>query len=119
VKQAATRTTMPFRARRPNPVFSEEYQALLSVVIDARRQSRLSQRELAVRLDKTASHVCMIEKGQRRIDTLEFYRIARACGFDPVHLFGRMVERIDTLSAPAGFGEVDGAAKPRLAKRSV
>lgn len=69
--------------RRPNPVFSDEYCALREALIAARRRARLSQRALAARIGKCGSHVCMIERGQRRIDVLEFYQIARALDIDP------------------------------------
>lgn len=69
--------------RRPNTVFSDEYQALREALIAARRRARLSQRALADRIGKCGSHVCMIERGQRRIDVLEFYLIAHALGIDP------------------------------------
>ena len=87
--------------RRPNPVFSTEYQALRDVVREARRAAKLSQRGLAARIGKEPSHVAMIECGQRRIDSLELYRMAKALGVPPAELFGRIAARLDTLDAAA------------------
>lgn len=73
--------------RQPNPVHSDGYRRLRQVLVEARRQAGLSQRQLAARIGKSASHICMIETGQRRIDVLEFDRIARSLGADPLELF--------------------------------
>jgi transcriptional regulator with XRE-family HTH domain len=73
--------------RRPNPVFSGEYQHLREILITARREAGVSQRELAARIGKCCSHVSRIEQGQRRVDVLEFYRIAASLGAEPGELF--------------------------------
>lgn len=90
--------------RRPNPVFSDEYTALRSVLIEARREAGLSQRELALELGKSPSHVARIESGQRRVDALELYHIARSVRLDPAQLFRSISEAIGALQAeePAG-----------------
>lgn len=74
-------------ARPPNPVFSEAYLRLRGVLIGARRSAGVSQRQLARRIGKSSTHICMIERGQRRVDVLEFARIARALGADPLALY--------------------------------
>lgn len=80
--------------RRPNPVFSPEYQRARDVLLRARRRSGLSQRELAHALGKANSHVTRIERGQRRVDLLEFHRIARVLGVDPVGLFAELAAEL-------------------------
>jgi transcriptional regulator with XRE-family HTH domain len=95
-------TLMPlnqFCQRRPNPVFSPEYRAIVAVLIDARRRAGLSQRALAGQIGKSPSHVTMIERGQRRVDTLELLLMARAMNLDPLILVGRMASRIEELDA--------------------
>jgi len=93
-------------ARRPNPVFSSEYGIVREVLIEARRQAGLSQRALAARLEKTGSHVAMIERGQRRVDLLEFCRMAESLGLPAQELVRRIEERLDraaqTANAEAG-----------------
>ena len=84
--------------RRPNPVFGDDYQLLRDTLIDARRRSGFSQRDLAERLGKSPSHVARIECGQRRVDTLEFYLIARSIGADPVELFETVRRKLDDLA---------------------
>lgn len=87
--------------RRPNPVFSDEYQLLREALIEARRSAGVTQRDLAERLGKSHSHVARIESGQRRVDTLEFYWIARSVGVEPVELFETVTRRLDDLRVRA------------------
>jgi transcriptional regulator with XRE-family HTH domain len=88
-------------SRRPNPVFTAEYKAIVSVLIAARREAGLSQRTLARRIGKTSSHVCMIERGQRRVDALELYRIAKSLGVSPSRLFARIEDSLDGVARQA------------------
>jgi len=87
--------------RRPNPVFSDEYEVVRAVLIGARREAGLSQRALAARLGKTGSHVAMIERGQRRVDLLEFCRIAESLGLSPDALVRRISARLGALKQAA------------------
>ena len=90
------------RARRGNPVFTPEYRAMVSVLVGHRKAAGLSQRQLAARLGRAASHVGLIEAGQRRIDTLELLRIARCLGVDPARLFEAMVHSVADLEQNHG-----------------
>lgn len=87
-------------ARRPNPVFSEDYRALIEVLVATRRRYGVTQRLLAERLGKAHSHVSMIERGQRRLDTLEAFRIAQCLGVRPLELFAEMEARLESLTNP-------------------
>jgi transcriptional regulator with XRE-family HTH domain len=95
-------------SRRPNPVFSKEYGALLDAVVEARRAAGLSQRQLAARLGKAQSHICMIERRQRRIDALELYYMATAFQLTPEELFGRAARRIEAVRAADGAEAASG-----------
>lgn len=90
---------MPSFCRRPNPVFSDEYQQLRETLVEARQLAGISQRDLAGRLGKSHSHVARIECGQRRVDTLEFYRIARSIGVEPARLFEKVIGKLADLEA--------------------
>ncbi len=97
-------------ARRPNPVFSSEYGVVREVLIEARRQAGLSQRALAARLEKTGSHVAMIERGQRRVDLLEFCRMADSLGLPAQELVRRIEERL-SRAAQAANADAGSLAK--------
>lgn len=88
---------MTYRQRRPNPVFSDEYQLLREALLEARHKAGVTQRDLAERLGKSHSHVARIESGQRRVDTLEFYRIARSIGVEPAQLFEQLSRKLTAL----------------------
>jgi len=88
--------------RRPNCVFSDEYQALRDVIIEARREAGLTQRQMASRLGRSASHIGRIEIGERRVDTLELVRMAKSLGVEPTHLFRQICERIDATTDAKG-----------------
>lgn len=62
-------------ARRPNPVFTDEYKIIRDALIAARRASGMSQAQVAARLGKAKSHVALIERGQRRVDSLELLHL--------------------------------------------
>jgi ribosome-binding protein aMBF1 (putative translation factor) len=95
------RVTSGRALRRPNPVFSDEYEVVREVLIGARHAAGLSQRALAARLGKTGSHVAMIERGQRRVDLLEFCRIAESLGVSADALVGRISAQLGALREAA------------------
>ena len=84
---------------RSNPVFSPEHRCLVEVLIAARIGAGLSQRALARALGRSQSHVCKIEQGERRVDVLEFHRVARCCGLDPTDLYARYSDRLKALES--------------------
>lgn len=100
---ATSNVASPFRRtpRRPNPVFSDEYSVVREVLIEARHEAGLSQRALAARLGKTGSHVAMIERGQRRVDLLEFCRIAESLGISADALMHRIAGQLGALKTAA------------------
>lgn len=99
--------------RRPNPVFSDEYRVLVGVIVEARSEAGLSQRGLAAKLGKSASHISMIEAGQRRVDALELYRLANCLDVDPAALVQRISRRLDALAA----GDATAAPAARRRRR--
>ena len=65
---------------------SEGQVALVSALIQARKDAGLSQAELAARLCCHQSFVARIESGQRRIDVPELVILCRALGANPVEI---------------------------------
>ena len=76
-------------------VSSHSYQVAIGILVRARRQADLTQRELASRLAKPPSFIAKIETGERRLDIVEFIAIARELGMAP----GIIIDQID-----AGMG---------------
>lgn len=52
-----------------------------------RHKAGLTQRELAKRLNREPSFVWRIEKGERRLDLLEFYWVCRSLDVDPASTY--------------------------------
>lgn len=65
--------------------------AVANVLVRAREQRKLSQRDLAALLNRPHSVVGMIESHQRQVNVPEFITIAEALGADPVELFRQVL----------------------------
>ena len=74
--------------------FSDAHQILVEQLTAARKQSGMKQGEVASLLGKDQSYVSNIERGQRRVDVIEFYALAQAMKMDPVVLFSNMVAKL-------------------------
>ena len=58
---------------------------------DARERAGLTQQQLAKKLGKPQSFISSYERGQRRVDVLEFVRIAQAIRVDPAKAFAKII----------------------------
>ena len=75
--------------RRPW-VTSPSYETAINMLIEARKQAGLSQRELADRLGKPRSFVSKLESRERRLDIVEFVALTRALGLDTATMAGQI-----------------------------
>jgi len=64
-------------------VFTKRYCLFLDGIIAARRCAALTQQQLADRLGRPQSYVSKYERGERRLDVLEFVDIADALDVNP------------------------------------
>jgi transcriptional regulator with XRE-family HTH domain len=64
-------------------VFSGRYDRFKELLAERRRSAGLTQADLAIRLARPQSFVSKYERGERRIDVIEFLEVAQAIGFDP------------------------------------
>jgi transcriptional regulator with XRE-family HTH domain len=78
----------------PKTVFTGAHQHIVDVLVEARRQSGLTQAQLAAKVGKDQTFVSLIERSQRRVDVLEFVALAKAMGQRPEELFADVVERL-------------------------
>jgi transcriptional regulator with XRE-family HTH domain len=65
---------------------TELYQALLALLIRARKDAGMTQVALADRVGRRQTFVSKYELGERRLDIAEFIIISRAIGADPLAL---------------------------------
>lgn len=67
-------------------IHTREYRALLRALVAARDDLGITQQQLADRLSKQQSFVSKYERGERRLDVVEFLGITRALGVDACEL---------------------------------
>jgi transcriptional regulator with XRE-family HTH domain len=69
-------------ARVPN--HATRYKSFRLALKQARKASKLTQVQVAQRLNRPQSFVSKYEQGERRLDVIEFSEVAQALGVDPV-----------------------------------
>lgn len=71
-------------------VFSLRYEHLITHLVEARKAAGLTQIMLAKLLDRPQSFVSKVERGERRLDVIEFIDFALACSVDPSTIVERL-----------------------------
>ncbi len=71
-------------------VFTSRYDRFRALLVEARKAAGLTQAALAKRLARMQSYVSKYERGERRLDVIEFLEVANAVGMDPLE-FLRML----------------------------
>jgi transcriptional regulator with XRE-family HTH domain len=64
------------------------------VLVEARTRAGLTQRALAERIGRPYTMIANIERGERRIDVVEFIAIARALGVSEKEMIGKLAEAL-------------------------
>lgn len=77
----------------PSSIFSQRHQDLIAFLAETRKAAGVTQVELAARLGKPHSFVSKVERGERRLDVIEFCQVAEALGRDPAMLLGEFGDR--------------------------
>ena len=67
-------------------VFTHRYERLRGALIRARRDVDLTQIALAKKLRKPQSFVSKYERGERRLDVVEFIEVAEALKVEPAQI---------------------------------
>lgn len=73
---------------------SREYESFRGLLVEARKKAGLSQAQLAAKLSRPQSFVSKFERGERRLDVIEFKAIAEALNIDPLRFLRRFHPRI-------------------------
>lgn len=69
------------------------YQALLALLRELREGAGVTQSGLGEHLGNTQTFVSKVERGERRIDLVEFVEICEALAIDPRRAFAQFIER--------------------------
>lgn len=90
-----------------NSIYTAEYQQLLDVLKQARKDRRITQLALAEALGRPQSFVHKYENGDRRLDVVEFVRIAQLLGLDPAAEIASICGRVKVLPESRKYGYGD------------
>ncbi|MCT7981874.1 helix-turn-helix domain-containing protein [Laspinema sp. A4] len=71
-------------------VFTEKYTRFRRLLIEIRQSSKLTQVQVAQRLHKPQSFVSKYERGERRLDVVEFLEVAKALEVNPSELLTQL-----------------------------
>jgi transcriptional regulator with XRE-family HTH domain len=71
-------------------VRSEAQKRFRELLVAARKKADLTQAELSSRLNRPQSFVSKYERGERRLDVVEFRDVACALGVDPVQFLAKL-----------------------------
>jgi transcriptional regulator with XRE-family HTH domain len=72
---------------------TKRHKALIELLIKYREKAGATQTELAERLGEYQSFIARLESGQRRLDVVEFLRLAKILGFDELDVL-KQIKRI-------------------------
>ena len=73
-------------------IFSEKYNRFRELLVKARRLADLTQSELSVQLSRPQSYVSKYERGERRLDLIEFLEVAEALQIEPAAFINKLLE---------------------------
>lgn len=77
----------------PKSAFSRKQQHLRQLLTEARQNAGLTQVALAKKLGRPQSFVSKFERGERRLDVIEFLDVAHALSIDPGRIIGELERR--------------------------
>ncbi len=73
-------------------VFSEKYNRFRKLLIKARQLANLTQSELSAKLSRPQSYISKYERGERRLDLIEFLEVAKALKIEPATFINKLLE---------------------------
>lgn len=76
----------------PSSIFTQRHQEFIAFIASVRKAADVTQAELAERLGKPQSFVSKVERGERRLDVIEFCQLAEALDCEPAKLLQEFVD---------------------------
>ncbi len=71
-------------------VFTNKYEQFRGLLVGERKKAGLSQAQLAAKLNRPQSFVSKYERGERRLDVIEFEQVAHALGVEPIRFLRKV-----------------------------
>jgi len=75
----------------PQSTHHQHYQVLLGLLRSLRENCGITQTALAERIGNTQTFVSKVERGERRLDVIEFAEWCEALGCAPEKAFGKLL----------------------------
>ncbi|MBD5398522.1 helix-turn-helix transcriptional regulator [bacterium] len=72
-------------------IYTNNHKYLLKVLKQYRKMYKITQKELADKLDIAQSRISKIENGDRKIDVMDLIKISKAIGCNPIEIFSKVV----------------------------
>ena len=82
----------------PNPLHDPNYQIFRAMLVGAREANGLTQVDVAKRLGKPQSFVSKYERGERRLDFVEFVLLAEVLDLDATAFLAQFVSKRRTTN---------------------
>jgi transcriptional regulator with XRE-family HTH domain len=82
---------LPQTPKRRKAVRTPKYIQLRQLLVDARKKAGLSQDALADPLKRPQSYVSKFERGERRLDVVEFFEVMDALNVDGFKLLKKLL----------------------------
>ncbi len=73
-------------------IFTQRHQEFIGFIASVRKAAGITQVELAEWLGKPQSFVSKVERGERRLDVIEFCQVAEALGHNPAKLLQKFID---------------------------
>jgi transcriptional regulator with XRE-family HTH domain len=73
--------------------FTRQHEKFRKILASARRDAGLTQVALAKKLGRPQSFVSKFERGERRLDVIEFLEVAHALSLDPARIIAALERR--------------------------
>jgi len=96
-------------------IYTRQGEFLREDIVKMRKKAGLNQRQLAARLGREQNLIGRLEKGERRLDVIEFYWLCRACGINPQSVARRLFKAFEQIEESASRQRTrtkPGASKP-------
>lgn len=102
-------------------IYKDDYHLLLSLMQQVRESVAVTQAELALRLRTTQSYVSKCERGERRIDIIEYVSYCEALGVDAGLLMDAFLDHRDyrRVSDESMSASVEGLVRKSKRRQRV
>lgn len=85
-----------------NSALRAKYEQFRALLVEARQRAGLTQSEVASKLNQPQSFVSKYERGERRLDVIEFLEVARIIGFNPIAIISEILTEKSGVKKPRG-----------------